>query len=293
MKSGFVNIVGNPNVGKSTLSNKLVGARLSIITSKAQTTRKRIMGIVNGPDYQIVFSDTPGVLKPNYRLQEAMLDYSKGALRDADVLLYVTDVIEQPDKNADFLRAVEGLSVPVLVIINKIDLTNQADLERKVEWWHEQLPKAEIMPVSALCAFNTDKIIAHLVELLPEAPAYFDRDALTDQSERFFVTEIIREKILLYYSKEVPYSCEVVIDSYTDRPDEAEIHASILVARDSQKGIIIGHQGVAIKKLRSVSRRDIEAFLGKRVDLRLFVKVAEGWRDHDEELKQFGYILDK
>lgn len=289
MKSGFVNIVGNPNVGKSTLSNKLVGERLSIITSKAQTTRKRIMGIVNGDDYQVVFSDTPGVLKPNYRLQEAMLDYSKEALRDADVLIYVTDVIEKPDKYDDFLKSVEGLEVPVIVIINKIDLTTQQELEQKVDYWHEQLPNAEIIPVSALHGFNTKPILSHIVDLLPEAPPYFDRDQLTDKSERFFVTEIIREKVLLYYAKEIPYSVEVEVDEFDEQPSMVHIHALIHVNRDSQKGIIIGKGGVAIKKLGMVSRRDIEKFLGKRVDLRLFVKVTKDWRDHDADLKQFGY----
>ena len=289
MKSGFVNIVGNPNVGKSTLSNKLVGERLSIITSKAQTTRKRIMGIVNGDDYQVVFSDTPGVLKPNYRLQEAMLDYSKEALRDADVLIYVTDVIEKPDKYDDFLKSVEGLEVPVIVIINKIDLTTQQELEQKVDYWHEQLPNAEIIPVSALHGFNTKPILSHIVDLLPEAPPYFDRDQLTDKSVRFFVTEIIREKVLLYYAKEIPYSVEVEVDEFDEQPSIVRIHALIHVNRDSQKGIIIGKGGVAIKKLGMVSRRDIEKFLGKRVDLRLFVKVTKDWRDRDADLKQFGY----
>ena len=259
MKSGFVNIVGNPNVGKSTLSNILVGERLSIITSKAQTTRKRIMGIVNGDDYQVVFSDTPGVLKPNYRLQEAMLDYSREALKDADVLIYVTDVVEKPDKYDDFLKSVEGL------------------------------PSAEIIPVSAKHGFNTKVILDHIVDLLPDAPPYFDRDQLTDKSTRFFVTEIVREKILLYYAKEIPYSTEVEIEEFHEEDDRAEIHATIHVTRESQKGIIIGKGGVAIKKLGMVSRRDIEKFLGKKVDLRLFVKVTKDWRDKDATLKQFGY----
>ncbi len=289
MKSGFVNIVGNPNVGKSTLSNILVGERLSIITSKAQTTRKRIMGIVNGDDYQVVFSDTPGVLKPNYRLQEAMLDYSREALKDADVLIYVTDVIEKPDKYDDFLKAVEGLEVPVIVIINKIDLTTQEELEKKVDYWHEQLPNAEIIPVSAMHGFNTKVILSHIVDLLPEAPAFFDRDQLTDKSTRFFVTEIIREKILLYYAKEIPYSTEVEVDEFHEEEERVEIHATVHVTRESQKGIIIGKGGVAIKKLGIVSRRDIEKFLGKKVDLRLFVKVTKDWRDKDAALKQFGY----
>ena len=291
MKSGFVNIVGNPNVGKSTLSNILVGERLSIITNKAQTTRNRIMGIVNGPDYQIVFSDTPGVLKPNYRLQEAMLGYSQEALKDADVLIYVTDVIEKPDKYDEFLKAVEGLTVPTIVIINKIDLSNQAELEEKVSYWHEQLPEAEIIPISAMHGFNTSSIIDHIVSLLPEGERYYDEDQLTDKSERFFVNEIIREKVLLYYSKEIPYSVEIEVDEFHDNGDSAEIHANIHVARDSQKGIIIGHGGVAIKKLRQVSERDIAKFLGKPVRLQLFVKVTKDWRDKDALLKQFGYDI--
>lgn len=271
------------------MSNRLVGERLSIVTRKAQTTRKRIMGIVNADDYQIVFSDTPGVLKPNYKMQEAMLSYSKEALKDADVLLYVTDVVEKPDKYDDFLRAVEGLEVPVLVIINKIDLTDQKGLEAIVEYWHEQLPAAEIIPISALHGFNTEGIMKKIVDLLPEAEPYFDRDQLTDRSERFFVTEIIREKILLYYTKEIPYSVEVEVDDFKDYDDHADIHATIHVARESQKGIIIGHAGVAIKKLGIVSRRDIEKFLDKKVNLQLMVKVTKDWRDTDKALKQFGY----
>lgn len=291
MKSGFVNIVGNPNVGKSTLSNRLVGERLSIVTRKAQTTRKRIMGIVNAEDYQIVFSDTPGVLKPNYRMQESMLGYSREALKDADVLLYVTDVVEKPDKYDDFVKAVEGLDVPVLVIINKIDLTDQAGLEQIVAYWHVQLPAAEIIPISALHGFNTQGIMDKIVSLLPEAEPYFDRDQLTDKSERFFVTEIIREKILLYYTKEIPYSVEIEVDEFHDKPDIVDIHANIHVARESQKGIIIGHGGVAIKKLGTLARRDIEKFLDKKVNLTLFVKVSKDWRDKDALLKQFGYDL--
>ncbi len=247
------------------------------------------MGIVNGDDYQVVFSDTPGVLKPNYRLQEAMLDYSKTALQDADVLVYVTDVVEKPDKYDDFLKAVEKLEVPIIVLINKIDLTTQPELEDLVDYWHEQLPNAEIIPISALHGFNTKVIIDHIVDLLPEAPPYFDRDQLTDKSERFFVTEIIREKILLYYSKEIPYSVEVEIEEFHDYDDHADIHATIHVSRDSQKGIIIGKGGIAIKKLGTVARRDIEKFLGKHIDLKLFVKVTKDWREKDSALKQFGY----
>ncbi|MCQ2215999.1 MAG: GTPase Era [Bacteroidales bacterium] len=289
MKSGFVNIVGNPNVGKSTLCNLLVGERLSIITSKAQTTRHRIFGIVNGEDYQIVFSDTPGVLKPNYKLQESMLGYSTQALKDADVLIYVTDTVETPDKYDDYIKAVQKLEAPKMVIINKIDLVDQKQLEEKVEYWHEQLPDAEIIPASALHNFNVKGIIDHIVELLPEAEPYFDRDALTDKSERFFVGEIIREKILLYYKKEIPYSVEIEIEEFTDGPEQTHIRAVIHVTRDSQKGIIIGHQGVAIKKLGSMARRDIETFLQRKVFLELYVKVSKDWRDKDSMLKQFGY----
>ncbi|MCQ2237224.1 MAG: GTPase Era [Bacteroidales bacterium] len=289
MKSGFVNIVGNPNVGKSTLCNLLVGERLSIITSKAQTTRHRIFGIVNGDDYQIVFSDTPGVLKPNYRLQESMLGYSTQALKDADVLIYVTDTVETPDKYDDYIKAVQKLEVPKMIIINKIDLVDQKQLEDKVQYWHEQLPDAEIIPASALHNFNVNGIIKHIVELLPEAEPYFDRDALTDKSERFFVGEIIREKILLYYKKEIPYSVEIEIEEFTDGPEQTHIRAVIHVTRDSQKGIIIGHQGVAIKKLGSMARRDIETFLQRKVFLELYVKVSKDWRDKDAMLKQFGY----
>lgn len=288
-KAGFVNIVGNPNVGKSTLSNLLVGERLSIITSKAQTTRHRITGIVNGEDYQIVFSDTPGVLKPNYRLQETMLNYSKEALTDADVLIYVTDTIETPDKYDDFLKAVEKLEIPIIVVINKIDLIDQPRLEELTEYWHEQLPDAEIIPISALHTFNTQSIIHHIVELLPEAEPYYDKDALTDKPERFFVNEIIREKILLYYKKEIPYSVEVEVEEFKDNGERVDIKAIIHVARESQKGIIIGHQGVALKKLGMLARRDIERFLDKKVFLQLFVKVTKDWRDKDALLKQFGY----
>ncbi|MCQ2227532.1 MAG: GTPase Era [Bacteroidales bacterium] len=296
-KSGFVNIVGNPNVGKSTLSNLLIGERLSIITSKAQTTRHRIFGIVNGSyndgvqdvDYQIVFSDTPGVLKPNYKLQESMLNYSRSALQDADVLLYVTDTVETPDKHSDFLAEVEKLSCPIIVIINKIDLIDQKQLEEKVNYWHEQIPNAEIVPVSALHSFNTSNIIRHIAEMLPESDPYYDKDQLTDKPTRFFVNEIIREKILLYYKKEIPYSVEVEVEEFVESDDNVNIRAVIHVARDSQKGIIIGHQGVAIKKLGTLARRDIEKFLDKKVFLQLYVKVTKDWRDKDAMLKQFGY----
>ena len=290
-KAGFVNIVGNPNVGKSTLSNLLVGEKLSIITSKAQTTRHRIMGIVNGDDYQIVFSDTPGVLKPNYKLQEAMLEYSKEALTDADVLIYVTDTVEKSDKYNDFLKSVEKLEIPILLIINKIDLIDQQKLEQLVAFWHDEIPSAEIIPVSALHSFNTQSIINRIVELLPEAEPYYDKDTLTDKSERFFVNEIIREKILLYYKKEIPYSVEVEVEEFKEFADRVDIRAVIHVARESQKGIIIGHQGVALKKLGTIARRDIERFLDKKVFLQLFVKVSKDWRDKDRILKQFGYDI--
>ena len=288
-KAGFVNIVGNPNVGKSTLSNLLVGEKLSIITAKAQTTRHRIMGIVNGDDYQIVFSDTPGVLKPNYKLQEAMLEYSKEALTDADVLIYVTDTVEKSDKYNDFLKSVEKLEIPILLIINKIDLIDQQKLEQLVSFWHDEIPSAEIIPVSALHSFNTQSIINRIVELLPEAEPYYDKDTLTDKSERFFVNEIIREKILLYYKKEIPYSVEVEVEEFKESTDRVDIRAVIHVARESQKGIIIGHQGVALKKLGTIASRDIERFLDKKVFLQLFVKVTKDWRDKDRILKQFGY----
>lgn len=288
-KAGFVNIVGNPNVGKSTLSNLLVGERLSIITAKAQTTRHRIIGIVNGDDYQIVFSDTPGVLKPNYRLQESMMNYSREALTDADVLIYVTDTVETPDKYDDYIRSIERMEVPVIVVINKIDLTDQTHLEQLVDYWHSRLPRAEIIPVSALHSFNTTSIISHLVDLLPEAEPYYDKDQLTDKPTRFFVNEIIREKILLYYKKEIPYSVEVEVEQYTEADDRVDIKAVIHCTRESQKGIIIGHDGFALKKLGTLARRDIEKFVDKKVYLQLFVKVTKDWRDKDNLLKQFGY----
>jgi len=290
-KSGFVNIVGNPNVGKSTLMNDLVGERLSIITSKAQTTRHRIMGIVNGPDYQIVFSDTPGVLKPKYKLQESMLSFSEGALTDADVLIYVTDVVEDPEKNADFLARVANEKVPVLLVINKIDLLKgQPDLERIVDKWHAMLPNAEIFPTSALEHFNVTNIMRRILELLPEGEPYFGTDALTDKPARFFVTEIIREKILLNYEKEVPYSVEVIVEKFEEKPTSIHIMAVIYVERDSQKGILIGKGGVMLKKVGTDARKDIETFFGKKVFLELFVKVEPNWRNRENKLRSFGYI---
>lgn len=290
-KSGFVNIVGNPNVGKSTLMNDLVGERVSIITSKAQTTRHRIMGIVNTPAYQIVFSDTPGVLKPKYRLQESMLDFSEGALTDADVLLYVTDVVEDPAKNADFLAKIAKETVPVLLVINKIDLVKGNDeLDRIVARWKDMLPAAEVFPVSAKERFNVDNLMNRIVELLPEGEPYFGKDALTDKPARFFVTEIIREKILLNYEKEVPYSTEVVVEKFEEKEKSIHIMAVIYVERDSQKGILIGKGGAMLKRVGTEARKDIAAFFDKSVYLELFVKVEPNWRNRENKLKAFGYI---
>ena len=288
-KSGFVNIVGNPNVGKSTLMNLLVGERISIATFKAQTTRHRIMGIINDDDAQIVFSDTPGVLKPNYKLQESMLAFSESALVDADVLLYVTDPMETIDKNADFLQKVAQMEVPVLVLINKIDLTDEKNLVTLVEQWHETLPKAEILPISALHKFNVQPVLARIKELLPECPPYFDKDQLTDKPAKFFVTEIIREKILLYYDKEIPYSVEVGEESFKEDKTHIHINAVIYVERDSQKGIIIGHQGKALKKVATEARKSLEKFFGKSIYLETFVKVDKDWRNSTKELNLFGY----
>ncbi len=291
-KSGFVNIVGNPNVGKSTLMNRLVGERISIITSKAQTTRHRIMGIVNTEDMQIVYSDTPGVLRPNYKLQESMLNFSQSALGDADVLLYVTDVVETTDKNEDFLNKVRKVDYPVLLLINKIDLTDQSGLEKLVSYWKEVLPSAEIIPVSALSNFNIDYVKKRVQELMPDSPPYFDKDALTDKPARFFVTEIIREKILLYYQKEIPYAVEVAVEEFKENDKLIHIKALIIVERDSQKGIIIGPKGNAIKKVGTMARKDIERFFDKKVFLEMFVRVEKDWRNRDNVLKTFGYRLD-
>ena len=290
-KSGFVNIVGNPNVGKSTLMNDLVGERVSIITSKAQTTRHRIMGIVNTPEYQIVFSDTPGVLAPKYKLQESMLSYSEGALTDADVLLYVTDVVEDPTKNADFLAHVAAEKVPVLLVINKIDLLkDQKQLEEIVDRWRTMLPNAEIFPTSATEGFNVQNLMKRIDELLPEGEPYFGKDALTDKPARFFVTEIIREKILLNYDKEVPYSAEVIVEKFEEKETSIHIMAVIYVERDSQKGILIGKGGAMLKKVGTEARKDIEKFFGKSVYLELFVKVEPNWRNRENKLRSFGYI---
>ena len=320
-KAGFVNIVGNPNVGKSTLMNQLVGERISIATFKAQTTRHRIMGIVNTPDMQIVFSDTPGVLKPNYKMQEMMLAFSESALQDADILLYVTDVVENPEKNMDFLEKVQKMKIPVLLLINKIDslaphmapegasiangYSNQSKVAPSgaeggaesllvsiVEKWHSLLPNAEILPISALNKFGTDMLLKRIYELLPESPAYFDKDQLTDKPARFFVSEIIREKILLYYDKEIPYSVEVRVESFKEAEKRIDIRAIIYVERESQKGIIIGHQGYALKKVGIESRKALEKFFGKKINLETFVKVDKDWRNNQRELSAFGYNPD-
>ena len=290
-KSGFVNIVGNPNVGKSTLMNDLVGERISIITSKAQTTRHRIMGIVNTSEYQIVFSDTPGVLKPKYKMQEGMLAFSEGALTDADILIYVTDVVEDPDKNADFLAKVAKEKIPVLLVINKIDLLKgNSDLDALVARWRERLPQAELFPTSATERFNVDNLMRRIVELLPAGEPYFGKDALTDKPARFFVTEIIREKILLDYDKEIPYSTEVIVEKFEEKDNAIHIMAVIYVERDSQKGILIGKGGSMLKKVGTQARHDIEKFFGKSVYLEMFVKVEPNWRNRENKLRQFGYI---
>ncbi len=291
-RSGFVNIVGNPNVGKSTLMNLLVGERISIITSKAQTTRHRIMGIVNTPEMQIVYSDTPGVLRPNHKLQQEMREFSESALGDADVLVYVTDVVEKADKNADFLARVSRMECPVLLVINKIDLSNQEALEKLVEEWRNILPKAEIHPLSATNNFNVGLLQKRIESLIPPSPPYFEKDALTDKPARFFVTEIIREKILLYYQKEIPYAAEVVVEEFKEKKTIIRIKSLIIVERNSQKGIIIGPKGAAIKRVGSMARRDLERFFGKKIFLEIFVKVEKDWRNRDNLLRVFGYQLD-
>lgn len=288
-KAGFVNIVGNPNVGKSTLMNALLGEKISIATFKAQTTRHRIMGIYNTDDMQIVFSDTPGVLKAQYKLQESMLEFSESALTDADVLLYVTDVIEKPDKHSDFIAKVAGLKVPILVLINKIDLTDQKNLETLVGEWTEQMPGAEIIPISASNKFNVDYVLKRVKELLPDSPPYFGKDQWTDKPARFFVSEIIREKILLYYDKEIPYSVEVVVEQFKETEKKININAVIYVERDSQKGIIIGKGGRALKKVATEARLSLERFFGKTIFLQVFVNVDKDWRSSDKELRNFGY----
>ena len=288
-KAGFVNIVGNPNVGKSTLMNQLVGEKLSIATFKAQTTRHRIMGIVNTNDSQIVFSDTPGVLKPNYKMQEMMLQFSESALADADILLYVTDVVENPEKNMDFLEKVSKMTIPVILLINKIDESDQKKLGDLVGRWHKLLSNAEILPISAKNKFGTDILMKRIHELLPDSPAFFDKDQLTDKPARFFVSEIIREKILRYYDKEVPYSVEVVVERFKEDDRQIHINAVIYVERSSQKGIIIGHQGMALKKVSTEARKSLERFFDKKVFLETFVKVDKDWRNSQKELNNFGY----
>jgi GTP-binding protein Era len=291
-KSGFVNIVGNPNVGKSTLMNRLVGERISIITSKAQTTRHRIMGIVNTDTMQIVYSDTPGVLRPNYKLQQSMLNFSESALGDADVLLYVTDVVEKTDKNEKFLNRVQKVGCPVLLLINKIDLSNQKELEGLVGKWHKLLPDAGIYPISAQTGFYVDTVRKRIEELVPPSPPYFEKDVLTDRPARFFVTEIMREKILLYYQKEIPYSVEVVIEQFVEEKSNIHIKSIIIVERESQKGIIIGHRGQALKKVGMMARKDMEKFFDKKIFLEIYVKVESDWRNRDNMLRTFGYRID-
>lgn len=289
-KAGFVNIIGNPNVGKSTLMNLLVGERLSIVTAKAQTTRHRIMGIVNGDDYQIVFSDTPGIIRPNYKLQESMMEFVNSAVGDADVILYVTDVVENSTKNMEFIERMNNVSIPVLIVINKIDLSNQTALEELYEKWSNLVPKAEIFPISAKEKFNIDPLFNKIVSLIPESPAWYDKDTLTDRNMRFFASEILREKILLNYDKEIPYSSEVVIESFKEMDNLYHIEAVINVLRDSQKGIIIGNKGSALKRTGTMARKDMEAFFEKKVFLQIFVKVNPNWRDDSNKLKQLGYI---
>lgn len=288
-KSGFVNIIGNPNVGKSTLMNALVGEKISIITSKAQTTRHRILGIVNGDDFQIVYSDTPGIILPKYELQKSMMKFVKTALADADVILYVTDVIETIDKNENFINQLQKQTMPIIVVLNKIDVAGEEKIKRLHDTWSETLPNAFIIEVSALKGIRTNELFDKILEYLPESPPYYPKDALTDKSERFFVSEIIREKVLLFYQKEIPYSVEIDVESFKEAEDIIRIHALIYVARNTQKGIIIGHKGEAIKKLGIAAREDIEAFFEKKVYLELFVKVRKGWRDDPQHLKRFGY----
>ena len=288
-KSGFVNIIGNPNVGKSTLMNALVGERLSIITSKAQTTRHRIMGIVSGDDFQIVYSDTPGILKPSYKLQESMMKFVTGALSDADVILYVTDTVEAGDRSAEIVERIAQSGIPTIVVINKIDLSNPEALEQLVARWHAQLPAAQIVPVSARERFNVEGLFRTILDVLPEGPAFYPKDTLTDKTLRFFASEIVREKILRFYDKEIPYCCQIEIESYKEEPTIDRISAVVYVARESQKGILIGHRGEKLKRVGQAAREDLEQFLGKKVFLQLFVKVSEDWRNDDRRLRQFGY----
>lgn len=288
-RAGFVNIIGSPNVGKSTLMNNLVGERLSIITSKAQTTRHRIMGIVNSDDFQIIYSDTPGVLNPNYKLQESMMGFVNSAFSDADVILFVTDIFEDEMNHKETLEKITEAKVPVLLLVNKIDLGDQDRAAKRLEYWKNKVPNAEVLPIAALHHFNVEPVINRIVELLPESPPFFPKDELTDKPMRFFVSEIVREKIFVHYKKEVPYSCEVVVESYKDEGKLVRINATIMVVRDSQKGILIGHQGKGLKRVGTEARRDLESFIGKKVHLELFVKVDKDWRDQDKKLKGYGY----
>ncbi len=288
-KAGFVNIIGSPNVGKSTLMNVLVGERLSIITSKAQTTRHRIMGIVNGEDFQIVYSDTPGVLKPNYKLQESMMDFVHTAITDADIMLFMTDIYEDIKIDEKILAKIKNVTIPVLLLINKIDLAAQDKLEEQVQRWKTEVPNAEVIPVSALEKFNVNYVFDRILALLPEGPGFYAKDELTDKPEKFFISEIIREKILMNYKKEIPYSVEVVVESFKEEEKIVKIRAEIMVIRDSQKGIIIGHKGAALKRVGTQARKDMEIFLQKQVFLELFVKVNKDWRDDQNQLKRFGY----
>lgn len=288
-KSGFVNIIGNPNVGKSTLMNSLVGEKLSIITSKAQTTRHRILGIVNGEDFQLVLSDTPGVIKPSYELQSSMMDFVKTAINDADIIIYMIEIGESSLKDENLFNKIKSSSIPVILLINKIDLSNQEELENQVDEWKTKLPNAEIFPISALKKFQVDNLLQRLIELLPECPPYFPKDQLTDKPERFFVNEIIREKILLNYSKEIPYSVEILTEEFKEDEKIIRIRSVIMVERDSQKGIIIGHKGSALKKIGIKSRKDLETFFGKQIHIELFVKVNKNWRSNQNQLKRFGY----
>ena len=288
-KSGFINIIGNPNVGKSTLMNNLVGEKLSIITSKAQTTRHRILGIVNGDNFQLIFSDTPGIIKPSYELQDSMMDFVKSALEDADVILYMVEIGEKSIKDPDVQNKIQSAKVPTIILLNKIDLSNQEDIENEINIWSNKYPNVDIYPISALNNFNTEKVINRIIELIPKSPAYFPKDQLTDKPERFFVNEKLREKILLYYNKEIPYSVEVVTEEFKEEESIIKIRSQILVERESQKGIIIGHKGVALKKIGTKSRIDLEKFFGKKVFIELHVKVSKNWRSNSNQLKKFGY----
>ena len=288
-RSGFINIIGNPNVGKSTLMNNLVGEKLSIITSKAQTTRHRILGIVNGDNFQLIFSDTPGIIKPSYELQDSMMDFVKSALEDADVLLYMVEIGEKSIKDSEVHDKIQSAKIPTIILLNKIDLSNQEDIENQIKVWSNKYPKTEIYPVSALNNFNTEKVINRIIELIPESPPYFPKDQLTDKPERFFVNEKLREKILLYYNKEIPYSVEVQTEEFKEEESIIRIRSLILVERESQKGIIIGHNGVALKKIGSKARIDLEKFFGKKIFIELHVKVSKNWRSNSNELRKFGY----